>query len=687
MSQPTRNRHFAQKCAALGLHVFPCGLNKKPKVKWRANSTTSTEQIDAWWDQWPNALPGIDLAKSGHIIIDADRHGGPDGVAAAEQLFAEHGIDLTTIPTVVTPHNGRHYWFRQPTGTPLGNRDKPIRDQAINVRGNGGAVMAPGAQLPDGSKYTQDKNTPNILMALRDGSVPMLPGSLANVLRPNGHDKTVPNTKAKPRSVGDRHRAYAEAALERLCEQIANTAEGSRNIELNNAAVHMGHMIASCWIEQTEVERRLADTAIASGLAQDEINATLRSGITKGVQEPHKELPDRPRRHKAPSPNLGEIDSHFELKSNCASTRFVINRLGIQCQYDCFHDKLLIGGHAIGEYTGELSDHACLVLRQIISEQFGFDPGRQHAFDASVQLCLDNQFDPIIDYLAGLQWDGKRRLETWLQVYLGTDNTNLNRAIGRLALVAMVRRARQPGCKFDQIIVLEGEEGTNKSTSLAVLAGNAENFSDQTILGRSDKEQQELLRGKWVYEIADLTGISKAEIEQVKAFASRTHDRARPAYGRCLVELPRRCVIFATTNEENYLKSQTGNRRFWPVKTGKINIAALQRDRDQLLAEAATIEAVDVPLVLPETLWAEARAAQEQRMEHDPWDDLLANVKRTIFDIPDGSGQEERITTDELLKVHLAIPADRQGWAIGNRLKYVMRRLGWDGPCLMRFRR
>ena len=165
-----------------------------------------------------------------------------------------------------------------------------------------------------------------------------------------------------------------------------------------------------------------------------------------------------------------------------------------------------------------------------------------------------------------LQWDGVERIGEWLTTYLGAKNTELNRAVGRIALIAQVRRARSPGCKFDQIIVLESPEGKDKSTALLTLAGGPENFSDQTILGQGDRDQQEALRGVWLYEIADLSNIRKAEVEDVKAFASRTHDRARPAYGRFRVDLPRRGVIWATTNNSEYLKSQTGNRRFWPIE-------------------------------------------------------------------------------------------------------------------------
>lgn len=163
-----------------------------------------------------------------------------------------------------------------------------------------------------------------------------------------------------------------------------------------------------------------------------------------------------------------------------------------------------------------------MILRKMMEEEWDFDPGREKMFDACVQVCRENSLDPVVDYLAGLDWDGIERIDEWLTTYLGTADTALNRAIGRIMLVAMVRRARHPGCKFDQIGVLEGPEGILKSTALALLAGAAENFSDQTILGQSDKEQQEQLRGIWVFEIADLTNIRKADVEHVKAFASRT---------------------------------------------------------------------------------------------------------------------------------------------------------------------
>ena len=376
-----------------------------------------------------------------------------------------------------------------------------------------------------------------------------------------------------------------------------------------------------------------------------------------------------------------DISDTGNIKVSATNARRAVELLGIDCRKDVFHEKLLVGGHAIGQYAGELSDHACLYLRKMIDTEFKFDPGREKMFDACVQLCLENQFDPIVDYIDGLEWDGVKRIDRWLTTYLGAHDTKLNCAIGMIMLVAMIRRAKQPGCKFDQIIVLEGPEGIRKSTALHVLAGGDENFSDQTILGNKDKEQQELLRGIWVYEIADLSNITKAEVESVKAFASRTHDRARPAYGKALVNLPRRCLICGTTNSHNYLRSQTGNRRFWPIevaKTGPIDIDALRADRDQLIAEAAIMEADGASLVLPPFLWADANKEQEQRREVDPWEDILAGVEGEQV------GNELRVFSQELMTLKLGILANAQHGGVQKRLADCMRQLGWHGPKPMR---
>jgi hypothetical protein len=377
---------------------------------------------------------------------------------------------------------------------------------------------------------------------------------------------------------------------------------------------------------------------------------------------------------KDSAPKSGEPDEELTWdttdkknipRPTCTNARRALRVLGIDCRYDRFHDKLLINGES------DNLDHLALALRQTIHKAYKFDPGTKNTIDALIQLCRENEFDPVADYLNGLTWDKTPRLDRWLSTYLGAEDNELNRAFGRITLVAGVRRVRHPGVKFDPITVLEGPMGTEKSKAIETLAG-IENFSDQTILGARDREQQELLAGVWLFEIAELSNIRKTEVEHIKSFASRTHDRARPAYGRTRVDQPRRCILFATTNDDRYLKMT--DRRFWPVRTAAIDIEALKHDRDQLWAEAAQRENEGASIVLDRHLWGAARVEQEAREEQDPWDDVLAE---TIGTIEQG---EERVSSADLLGLVLGIHVSKQRDIDYKRLGRCMRRLGWEGP-------
>ena len=280
------------------------------------------------------------------------------------------------------------------------------------------------------------------------------------------------------------------------------------------------------------------------------------------------------------------------------NTVLALGRLGVECRHNRFRDRLFIDGEGL---AGEISGQACVRLREVIIARFGFDPGKEHVNDAMEQIAFSNAFDPVVEFLDEAQgrWDGVARLDGWLTTYLGAPASDLTRAIARASLVAAVRRARQPGCKFDFITVLEGRQGTGKSSAIRVLAGSDDVFSDAGLLHLDGKGQMEAVKGVWLYELAEMDSMRQTDVDKVKAFVSRTHDRARGAYERHVTDQPRRCVFFATTNRSDYLRDATGNRRFWPVETGVIDLDALRRDRDQLWAEAAAVEAEGGPLGLP----------------------------------------------------------------------------------------
>jgi predicted P-loop ATPase len=378
------------------------------------------------------------------------------------------------------------------------------------------------------------------------------------------------------------------------------------------------------------------------------------------------------------------------IATNLNNTIRAIEDLGVECRLDVFHDKLLISRHPFHDDTS--LDSACLVLRDEIFLRFSFDTSTELVIQAVKRIALNNRFDPVVDYLNGLRWDGVQRLDTMLSVYFQADDNPLNRVIGRKMIIAAVRRAKQPGCKFDFIVVMDNsKQGTGKSTAVKILAGD-DNFSDAEILTSDQREQQELTQGVWIYELPELIGLSKADLNRVKAFASRTVDRARPAYERSVVEKPRRCIFIGTTNDKEYLQDPTGNRRFWPFTPGKIDLPALARDRDQLFAEAVVAESAGEELIIPEALWAEAEARQQSRLISDPWEDPLSATLSNISTLADSSrdsvmlgndkegNQEWRIASNYLLCACLRVPAERLHQSHAKRLAMVMRKLGWTGP-------
>ena len=214
--------------------------------------------------------------------------------------------------------------------------------------------------------------------------------------------------------------------------------------------------------------------------------------------------------------------------------------------------------------------------------------GKERILDATQLCAFKHRFNTVQDYLTQLHWDGVKRLDTLLIDYLGAADNVYTRAVSRKSLAAAVARAMQPGIKYDYMPILSGPQGVGKSTFLNKLG--KEWFSDslQTFEG---KEAREMVQGTWINEICELNGMSRSEITAVKQFLSQQEDIYREPYGRRTNLFPRRCVFFGTTNDTEYLRDRTGNRRFWPVDVRvqapiKSIWAELDTEVDQIWAEA-----------------------------------------------------------------------------------------------------
>ena len=250
--------------------------------------------------------------------------------------------------------------------------------------------------------------------------------------------------------------------------------------------------------------------------------------------------------------------------------------------------------------------------------------------DVVDDACMSTIISPVKHWLEQLPEkhlaSGDGHLDTWLFTMMGVkpqseDHRQYVSQVGRKWIMSAVARAVNPGCKADGVLILEGTQGAGKSTALRELAG--EDWFGDALPSMASKDASDYVRGKWIIELAELSNINKAEVEIVKAFISRAEERFRPAYGRSEILYPRACVFAGTTNKSDYLRDETGNRRFWPVKCGTIDVKAIRENRLALFAEA--VRAVQSG----ENWWLDSHAEQfskleqERRLSVDEWAGLI----------------------------------------------------------------
>ncbi|WP_246688905.1 VapE domain-containing protein [Mesorhizobium sp. WSM4310] len=411
------------------------------------------------------------------------------------------------------------------------------------------------------------------------------------------------------------------------------------------------------------------------------------SGIGTLVKKFADQLTRKQEASAAPAPTntdttsgLSRVRNPSGIVASLDNAVMAVRKLGVVFRYDEFRQKVICEG--VEGRLGVTMDDIVLHVRRAVIQALGFDPEPTYTRDAIRLLAQENSFNPVLDWIEAQPWDGVSRIDTWLSVYMGAEDNELNRAFGRAVLIAGVRRARRPGCKFDYVLVLEGPQGRGKSTALKIMAGGEDFFSDEIAIGVSYKEQQELLQGRWIVELPELAGLSRAEVSRVKQFITKTHDRARGAFERSVKEMPRGCIFIGTTNDAQYLRDTTGNRRWWPVAVGKIDLKGLEADMPQLWAEAAEAErdAPD-PISIPQGLWAAAAERQAERVTGDPWEDVLLSALPALSKVVEG---ELRISTVTVFEKIMGLEMRHARMGDYRRLGDCMRKLGWSGPKVLR---
>lgn len=254
----------------------------------------------------------------------------------------------------------------------------------------------------------------------------------------------------------------------------------------------------------------------------------------------------------------------------------------------------------------------------------------QKVDDALALEFEKKKFHPIRDYIKSQKWDNINRIDTLLIDYFGASNNVYSRAAIRKMLVAAVARVFEPGIKFDIALILVGEQGTYKSTFVKKLGMDW--FSD-TFTTVQGKEAFEQIQGAWLVEMAELSGLKKAEVESIKHYISKREDMFRPAYGRTVETYKRQCVFFGTTNNKDFLRDPTGNRRFMPIDvnpelvTKSVVEDLTQNEVDQIWAEAYQLYLAGEPLYL---IGEEEQIAKIEQNKHSEVDERKGIIEEYL---------------------------------------------------------
>ena len=592
----TNNRilEHALKYASLGLAVFPCQeKGKRPAFKnWQDTATTDPEAIKTIWTRNPQFNLGIATGShsNGLVVVDIDNHdvNGADSLREWEQ---ENG-KLPETATVLTGSGGVHYYYRT---------NEEVRGATgvlpgVDIRAEGNLIIAPPSIHPNGNAYEwdlgADLDEPGIadadetVMKLINGSIAkneskggfVLPDVIRNSNRNNTLHKYACSLQAKGR---DDHeiRVLVKDANDTRCDEPLDEKE--------------------------------LDTLINSALK-----------YTKGGHG----LIMRQGKVRQCADNVLHVLENDELLKN-------------QIQFNTFSQTAEWFAPLPWDTdapSGEWTDREDSELKAYLDTKY--DLTKDSAYLDGFNMCLNRHYyHPVQGWLKEVEkkyYDGKEHIRYLLPHYLGAEDTPYNAAALALFMQGAINRVFDPGCKFDYVLVLVGEQGKGKSMFLQYLAGNSDWYDGNFATIEGDRAIEKL-RGRWILEMAELLAVKKQkDVEAFKAFVTTEEDGYRAPYERRTKHVKRQCVFAATTNDFQFMSDRTGNRRYLPIR---INVNPVPREQrlesdpeatkeefKRAWAEAYHTFITEHPkLVMPQDLELETLAQQSMYMQEDPWIGLI----------------------------------------------------------------
>lgn len=599
--------------AKKGFAVFP--LKYRDKVPLTRNgckdATTDAAQIKAWWQKYPNVNIGLatgSVSQNVFVIdLDIDEDRGIDGYHSLEDWQREHG-DFPETWTAITGRGGYHLYYRG--NGKIKNRAGII--DGVDIRGNGGYVVAPPSIHKNGRRYEWEYSPDEFEIAKADNNVEYF---LSHDDQKQGTAFTMPNIVA----AGQRNQMLFRFA----CMMQAKGAS-----DQSVFAATMAENESSCSPPLTEQEVRII---VSSATKYDKGKPIHIDSEGVATRENKDDVIGNPEWV------LNFLDCNHDKDGNIKSVKqFVHNfeivmdkddRFAGKIRFNEFAQQLYLCGNVPWEKEDNCrawSSHDDSALFSLIQADYGLK-SRQDFADALKNVSMRNKFHPVRELLDSLTWDGKEHIRSLLPEYLGAEDSDYTYQVMRLWMLGAVSRVYKPGSKFDYTIILQGSQGIGKSTFLKLMALDDSWFNDSLDSLDSDKAVQSLT-GSWIIELAELKSLARTAggVESVKRFLTATQDKYRIPYERRADTFYRQCVFAGTTNKDDFLQDETGNRRFLIVQIGvkkpskSLFVPEIMDTIKLAWAEAVHIWKNEKPqLILPEAYMQEAKELQEANMADD----------------------------------------------------------------------
>lgn len=695
------------------------GAGKRPMLKdWPNQASNDPEVIEAWFEQNPDINIGVVMGRSKIFGIDIDpRNGGLE-------WYNQHQEEILRAKNCVIEESGkgdggRHLCYLLPEDL---NLPKSVKVKGVDLLcGNKQMVVAPSIH-PDTLEPYQ-RVSENTLETIRD-HIPEIPDCVMELLELQGstscskktskskdeEDRTdygPPTDLNTPKPATPEEREMLEYDLAMLDPSIGRHAAIGDWI-INAVACQMPdeeilHK-ANVWLE--DQGRDPSDQPM-------EVHNWIRDakkGLVSGKYQPAdryrpERLLDQIANDEDDSSWLKQLDS--TEKGGLKKSRK--NVIDIITHDPRMRDVLAYNLHAqstaliesppwdpsrqVGPHGVPIVDSDLVFCSDWIARHYHLEVSVQMVLESMELVARRRNYHPVQDCIEKVEWDGKSRVDTVFQDYFGAEgDAKYLAACARSLFIGGVARAYRPGCKHDQMVIIEGDQGIRKSTALGIIGGDF--FADDLGGEIGQKDVVENIRHCWCIEQAELDHFTRAETNRFKAFLSRTEDRVRLSYGRLTQVFPRQCFFVGTTNSQDYLRDATGGRRFLPVpcwsrsKGNPIDTEGLQDVIDQLWAEALHHFRNGVEWWVTDAVQKLAEEMQASRQQEDVMEEkILAGLDGRDASMPDGRREPyEAVTTsmvwEKILEQDVVDCKQADRMRIGN----ILSKHGWERVCNKRHR-